>query len=175
MTRVQLGQAPFGVDRTERNSVACRYQQLVAEILCTERRYVEELRRFSTLKHLVQEQNILEYDSVDEIFGNVDALVAFHTRFLRAIEALGLLPDPSQNWGAAFYTLRNATELYVSYISSHKIHMDAAIREHQKMLAADGPPDVLEQVAGHPMIYLTFQRPYSRFVKYSCFMKVKHH
>jgi hypothetical protein len=150
-----------------------RYNLVVSEIVWTERKYVHGLENFSALKRLVQEQAILSADKVGQIFGNVDDILDFHKRLLARFESTSALPARDQDWSRAFCMFSDAPDMYVHYIANHKDHIEAAMQEHGKLAAATGPAQVLRQVADRCMIDHTFQWPYSRFVKYSCFIKVR--
>jgi hypothetical protein len=150
-----------------------RYTSVVSELVWTEEKYVQGLERLSTLKCIVYEQAILSTDEVNEVFGNVDALLEFHSRFLKQVASIAVLPDQEQDWSTAFSTFKDAADMYVTYIANHESHLDAALREQERMVQAIAPAGIMQQVSDRHMIYHTFQWPYSRFAKYSCLLKVR--
>ncbi|KAG8417533.1 Guanine nucleotide exchange factor for Cdc42p [Metarhizium acridum] len=164
-------EAPSRQQQIEPAQSAVRYASLIPEILWTEGRYVQGLERFSALQHLVLDQAILPGDAVSEIFGNVDALLDFHKQLLAQMRAISALPYEDQDWSTAFSTLDKASDIYVTYIANHKAQINAAIREHERILTTAGPPEVLQLVSDRYMIYHTFQWPYSRFARYSRILK----
>lgn len=146
---------------------------LTSELIFTERKYVQALERFASLKQLVKEQALLQENVFDEVFGNIDALADFHGKFLERLERINTLPEREQNWGRAFSAFEQVVDVYVAYLANRQRYMAAAIRERDKLAVAEGPPEVLEQVSGTAMIALTFLRPYSRLAKYPCILRVR--
>lgn len=165
--------APISLPTEQNSARTTKYDLIVSEIVSTERGYVQALERLVALRRLVQDQGVLAADVVNEVFGNVNALIDFQRRFLDRLESVSLLPTEAQDLSVVFSMLDDAADVYITYIANHKRHLKVAIREQQNILMATGSADVLEQVTDHAMIHLTFQRPYSRFAKYSCFLKVR--
>ncbi|KID88980.1 Rho guanyl nucleotide exchange factor [Metarhizium guizhouense ARSEF 977] len=164
-------QTPSRQHHNEQAHQADRYASLVPEILWTEGRYVQGLERFSALQHLVLDQAVLPADAVSEIFGNVDALLALHKQLLAQMRATSALPRQDQDWSTAFSTFAKAPDIYVAYIANHKAQINAAVRQHDRILSTSGPPEVLQLVSDRYMIHHTFQWPYSRFARYSRILK----
>ncbi|KAK2592230.1 Guanine nucleotide exchange factor for Cdc42p [Conoideocrella luteorostrata] len=155
-------------------SSASRYNLAISELTGTEASYVHALQLFCLLRHLVRENALLDNQTLDEVFGNIDALLKFHKSFLKTAEDVSLLPEDQQCWGPVFSAFLDVADLYVDYIGNHRVHLKAAIREHDKLSVASWPPQVRQLVAGTEMIHHTFLRPYSRFAKYSVFLKEIH-
>ncbi|KID97181.1 Rho guanyl nucleotide exchange factor, partial [Metarhizium majus ARSEF 297] len=164
-------QTPSRQHHNEQAQQADRYASLIPEILWTEGRYVQGLERLSALQHLVLDQAVLPADAVSEIFGNVDALLASHKQLLAQMKATSALPRQDQDWSTAFSTFAKAPDIYVAYIANHKAQINAAVRQHGRILTTSGPPEVLQLVSDRYMIHHTFQWPYSRFARYSRILK----
>jgi cell division control protein 24 len=158
----------IGVATTKRT----KRQHIIAELVTTERTYVQHLELLQAFKNLVEERGVIGGDAVHDIFHNLNALLDFQRRFLIRVEQTNLLPESEQNWGNVFVVYKDAFKVYEPYIANQKKCEDVAMREFGKLKDIDGPPE-LQQFVENPTVLSAFLlKPFQRLSKYPLLLKV---
>ena len=75
---------------------------VVAELVNTERKYVQDLENLHELKKVIEQKGVIPGDVVHDIFLNINAILDFQRRFLIKIETTNSQPDDQQQWGMPF-------------------------------------------------------------------------
>ena len=88
-------------DKEEPQTLTYR-QNLIREIVTTERDYVQHLEDLQQFKKDLEECGAIAGDALHDIFLNLNALLDFQRRFLIRIEQQNHLPETQQNWGQLF-------------------------------------------------------------------------
>jgi cell division control protein 24 len=163
----QIGDAPAGtIKKTKR-------QHIIAELVTTERTYVQHLELLQSFKNLVEERGAIGGDAIHDIFHNLNALLDFQRRFLIRVEQTNLLPEDEQNWGGLFVLYKEAFKVYEPYIANQKKCEEVAMREFNKLKDIGGPAE-LQQFVENPTVLSAFLlKPFQRLSKYPLLLKVR--
>lgn len=154
-----------GTKRTNR-------QHIIAELVTTERTYVQHLQLLQAFKNLVEQKGVISGDAMHDIFHNLNALLDFQQRFLIRVEQTNLQPEEEQNWGGMFTLYKDAFKVYEPYIANQKKSEAVAMREFGKLSNIGGPPE-LQQFVDNPTVLSAFLlKPFQRLSKYPLLLKV---
>ncbi|CAO3595668.1 unnamed protein product [Absidia cylindrospora] len=103
--------------------------QVVFELLSTERKYVQDLETLQTYMRELQQQRILSQDTVHYLFGNLNALVDFQRRFLIQLEKVVENEPQEQHFGLLFIQMEGAFSVYEPYCSNFYSAQDLVVQE----------------------------------------------
>ncbi|KAJ1652171.1 Guanine nucleotide exchange factor for Cdc42p [Dispira simplex] len=104
-------------------------EKVVAEILDTERKYVNDLITLQRYMQEIQSQHILPEETTRLMFANLSALLDFQQRFLIGIEGNARKSASEQQFGALFVKMESGFSVYEPYIANHKRASEIAQRE----------------------------------------------
>ncbi|ORZ15329.1 hypothetical protein BCR42DRAFT_51753 [Absidia repens] len=107
--------------------------QVVFELLSTERKYVQDLETLQTYMRELQQQRILSQDTVHYLFGNLNALVDFQRRFLIEMEKTAENQPQDQHFGLLFSQMEGAFSVYEPYCSNFYSAQDLVVQEAPKL------------------------------------------
>ena len=107
--------------------------KVVAELLDTERKYVQYLEILQNYMRELQSQEIISADTSHLLFANLNALVDFQRRFLIAIETTCNLPQDQQRIGLVFTNTEESFSVYEPFCSNYTYAADIAIEETPKL------------------------------------------
>lgn len=158
-TASDFEEAAKGMKRTQR-------QHIVAELVTTERTYVQHLELLQAFKHLVEEKGIIPGDAVHDIFLNLNSLLDFQRRFLIKVEQTNALPEDEQNWGNIFVLYCEAFKVYEPYIANQKKCEKTVVAEFSKLKEAGGSPEMRQMVESPTQLYGFLMKPFQRLSKY---------
>ena len=161
-------------NNSELSSSAKRTQRehIIAELVNTERTYVQHLELLQSFKKLVEEKGIITGDAVHDIFLNLNALLDFQRRFLIRVEQTNAQPEYEQNWGKLFVLYRNGFKVYEPYIANQKKCEDVALGNFDKLKYTGGPPEMQQMVESPPILSSFLLKPFQRLSKYPLLLKV---
>ncbi|KAH0536783.1 hypothetical protein FGG08_006386 [Glutinoglossum americanum] len=151
---------------TDKNHKRTYRDHVVAELVDTERKYVQDLEVLQQFKKLVQETGAVAGDVIFTIFMNLNALLDFQRRFLIRVETTNSLPEEAQQWGQLFVTYEESFRVYEPYIAN----------QHKCTATAEQEFENLRSV-GHPITvdWTTFSgfllKPVQRLTKYPLLLK----
>lgn len=158
-TASDFEQAEKGMKRTQR-------QHIIAELVKTERTYVQHLELLQDFKHLVVEKGVIPGDAVHDIFLNLNALLDFQRRFLIRVEQTNALSEDEQNWGRLFLLYCEAFTVYEPYIANQKKCEKTVIAEFPKLREAGGSIEMRQIVESPTSLCSFLMKPFQRLTKY---------
>lgn len=158
-TASDFEQASKGIKRTQR-------QHIVAELVSTERTYVQHLELLQAFKRMVEEKGIIPGDKCHDIFLNLNSLLDFQRRFLIRVEQTNALPEEEQNWGALFKLYDGAFKVYEPYIGNQAKCERTVVAEFPKLKEAGGSIEMRQMVESAASLYGFLMKPFQRLSKY---------
>lgn len=158
-TENDFEQAEQGIKRTQR-------QHIVAELVKTERTYVQHLELLQSFKHMVEEKGIIPGDAIHDIFLNLNSLLDFQRRFLIRVEQTNALPEETQNWGMEFLRYNDAFRVYEPYIANQKKCEKTVLAEFAKLREAGGSNEMRQMVESPASLCSFLMKPFQRLTKY---------
>ena len=148
-------------------------QNIIREIVKTERDYVHHLQLLQQFKNDVEERGVIAGDSAHDIFLNLNALLDFQRRFLIRIEQQNTLPENQQNWGQLFTFYKNAFRVYEPFIANQIRCHNAVSKEWDKLSSASLPSDTKGMVEVQSVLVGFLLKPFQRLSKYPMLLKVR--
>jgi cell division control protein 24 len=91
-----------GADGDMDNTPRTHQQNVIQELVSSERDYVQHLETLQQFKNQLEQSGAIPGDVVHDIFTNLNALLDFQRRFLIRIEQQNSLSPSLQNWGQLF-------------------------------------------------------------------------
>ncbi|KAF2860635.1 hypothetical protein K470DRAFT_216659 [Piedraia hortae CBS 480.64] len=158
-TASDLEQAEKGLKKSQR-------QHIVAELVSTERTYVQHLELLQSFKNLVEEKGVIPGDAVHDMFLNLNALLDIQRRFLIRVEQTNALPEDEQNWGKLFILYCDAFQVYEPYIANQKKCEQTVLAEFAKLKEAGGSVEMRQMVESPVALYGFLMKPLQRLTKY---------
>ncbi|KAG5513318.1 hypothetical protein PMAC_001381 [Pneumocystis sp. 'macacae'] len=160
----------------KRKKVICHDQDLnkpkdsrakvVAELLDTERKYVQDMETLQNYMHALQSNEIVSADTIHLLFANLNMLVDFQRRFLIGIEANSALQPEHQRFGALFIQMEESFSIYEPFCSNYTYASDLAIEETPKLSKL---AHIVEPTYELPSLLI---KPIQRICKYPLLLKV---
>ena len=149
-------------------------QQIVGELVTTERDYVQHLESLQQFKKQVEELGAIPGDAIHDIFLNLNALLDFQRRFLIRIEKQNSLSEAQQNWGRLFTSWNESFRgVYEPFIANQKRCNETVIREWEKLRSA-GHSELYKQMVDNERVLLGFLlKPFQRLAKYPLLLDVR--
>jgi cell division control protein 24 len=153
-------------DKADKSVKRSQRQHIVAELVTTERTYVQHLELLQAFKHLVEERGVIPGDAVHDIFLNLNALLDFQRRFLIKVEQTNAQPEEEQNWGDVFLTYNDAFRVYEPYIANQRKCEKRVVAEFNKLKDAGGSIEMRQMVESSTALYGFLMKPFQRLSKY---------
>ncbi|KAG4303085.1 hypothetical protein PCANB_000719 [Pneumocystis canis] len=159
----------------KRKKVICNDQDLdkpkdnrakvIAELLDTERKYVQDMETLQNYMHALQSNEIVSADTIHLLFANLNMLVDFQRRFLIGIEANSALQSEHQRFGALFIQMAKSFSIYEPFCSNYTYASDLAIEETPKL---NKLAHIVEPTYELPSLLI---KPIQRICKYPLLLK----
>lgn len=99
---------------------ATYYDQIVKELVDSERKYVHDLENLHDLKDTLTQKGLVPNDIICSIFSNTDEILDFQKRFLNQVETIDSMPKVAQEWGLLFYSHEDAFTIYQPFIVNQR-------------------------------------------------------
>ena len=148
-------------------------QNVVKEIVTSERDYVQFLELLQSFKKELEERGSVAGDALHDIFMNLNALLDFQRRFLIRIEQQNSLPESQQNWGQLFIQYKDSFRVYEPFIANQVRCQSTVNKEWERIKAAPISEDLRGMIEG-PNILLGFLlKPFQRLSKYPMLLDVR--
>lgn len=147
-------------------------QNVVKEIVNTERDYVQHLETLQQFKNEIEESGAIPGDAVHDIFLNLNALLDFQRRFLIRIEQQNSLPESQQNWGQLFIHYKESFRVYEPFIANQTRCNDAIMKEWDKLKAAALSPALNGLLNTQHILAGFLLKPFQRLSKYPLLLNV---
>lgn len=149
-----------------------RREHIIAELVTSERTYVQHLEMLQMFKRLVEEKGSVTGDAIHDIFLNLNALLDFQRRFLIRVEQTNAQPPHEQNWGNLFVLYKDAFKVYEPYVANQKRSEEVAVREYDKLLETGGSAEMQQMVQTKATLPSFLIKPFQRLTKYPLLLKV---
>lgn len=149
-------------------------QHIVAELVKSERTYVQHLELLQAFKHLVEEKGVIPGDAVHDIFLNLNSLLDFQRRFLIRVEQTNAQPEEEQNWGKLFLLYSKAFDVYEPYIANQKKCEKTVIADFSKLREAGGSIEMRQMVESPAALHSFLMKPFQRLTKYPLLLEQLH-
>ena len=149
------------------------YQQnVIQEIVTTERNYVQHLDTLQQFKDELERCGAIPGDVVHHIFMNLNALVDHQRRFLIRVEQQNCIDPAMQNWGRLFVQYAPGFRIYEPFIANQHRSIEAIIKEWPKIRAAPMPPALQGMLAECNTFTGFLLKPLQRITKYPLLLDV---
>ncbi|KAG4305943.1 hypothetical protein PORY_000853 [Pneumocystis oryctolagi] len=139
--------------------------KVVAELLDTERKYVQDMEALQNYMHALQSNEIVSADTIHLLFANLNMLVDFQRRFLIGIEANSALQPEHQRFGALFIQMEESFSIYEPFCSNYTYASNLAIEETPKL---NKLAHIVEPTYELPSLLI---KPIQRICKYPLLLK----
>ncbi|KAJ3272590.1 hypothetical protein HDV01_005433 [Terramyces sp. JEL0728] len=136
----------------------------VAELLATERAYIESLQELMQYQQELLRSNVVTKDILHSIFSNLGELLDFQRRFLFSLETALAAPAPDQRIGAIFIQYDTAFGVYHAMCANYATATQVAI-QNQERLAGIGSIDPGRGLQGYLI------KPVQRICRYPLLLK----
>lgn len=137
----------------------------IAELLSTERNYIESLQELMVYKQDLESKNVLSNDHIHAMFANLPELLDFQRRFLFSLEATLALPPKEQHIGAIFIQYEEGFQVYNAMCASYSNAINIAVGNQDRM-AGIGLIDPVRGLQGYLI------KPVQRICRYPLMLKV---
>lgn len=161
----------IGVENVKPQSLSFR-QNLVQEIVTTERDYVQHLETLQQFKNEVEESGAIAGDAVHDIFLNLNALLDFQRRFLIRIEQQNSLPEAQQNWGQLFIHYKESFRVYEPFIANQTRCNISVMSQWDKLKVAALSPSLNGLLGTQHILSAFLLKPFQRLSKYPMLLNV---
>ncbi|KAI4163177.1 MAG: hypothetical protein LQ342_003305 [Letrouitia transgressa] len=141
-------------------------QNIVKEIVTTERTYVQHLEILQQFKNEIEEAGAIPGDAIHDIFLNLNALLDFQRRFLIRIEQQNSLPEAQQNWGQLFIQYKDSFRVYEPFIANQTRCNDTISREWGKLKEAHLSQSMKDIVTTQATLLGFLMKPFQRLSRY---------
>lgn len=158
-------------DNEERPTLTYR-QNVVREIVMSERDYVHHLENLQHFKKELEECGAVAGDVLHDIFLNLNALLDFQRRFLIRIEQQNSLPESQQNWGQLFIQYKESFRVYEPFIANQVRCNNTVPREWDKIRAAPISHDLRGLIEAQNTLLGFLLKPFQRLSKYPLLLEV---
>ena len=148
-------------------------QNIVKEIVTSERTYVQHLELLQQFKNEIEEAGAIPGDAVHDIFLNLNALLDFQRRFLIRIEQQNSLPESQQNWGQLFIQYKESFRVYEPFIANQNRCTDTVLREWDKLKDAHLSASMKDIVTSDSTLLAFLLKPFQRLSKYPLLLEVR--
>lgn len=147
-------------------------QNLIQEIVMTERDYVQHLETLQQFKNEVEESGAIAGDAVHDIFLNLNALLDFQRRFLIRIEQQNSLPEDQQNWGQLFIHYKDSFRVYEPFIANQIRCNNSIMAQWDKLKVAPLSPSIKGFLNTQHILAAFLLKPFQRLSKYPMLLNV---
>lgn len=147
-------------------------QNIVKEIVTTERTYVQHLEILQQFKNEIEEAGAIPGDAIHDIFLNLNALLDFQRRFLIRIEQQNSLPETQQNWGQLFIQYKDSFRVYEPFIANQTRCNDTISREWGKLKEAHLSQSMKDIVTTQATLLGFLMKPFQRLSRYPMLLEV---
>ncbi|KAJ1536407.1 hypothetical protein HK096_010859 [Nowakowskiella sp. JEL0078] len=156
---------PFSVPNQQDSVPTDNRSKLLAELLDTERNYLQDLERLHTYQKVLLDQNILTKEKGYQIFANLDSILDFQRRFLIQMEACLSLPPNEQRLGYLFLSMEEQfCSYYEPYCGNYENAVKKAAEERNSLMRLSSLMDPLIALPSHLI------KPIQRICKYPLFI-----
>nr|GAT57668.1 predicted protein [Mycena chlorophos] len=142
------------------NSKEAARNNVVREMVETERKYVQDLEVMQKYAAALSQSNLIDQDTIHLLFPNLNKLLNFQRKFLIKFEGIAELPWPDQRWGQAFLQAEEDFMCYEPYCANYTNAADLVLANEQTLAALNHLINVKGEVAAFLI------KPVQRVCKY---------
>uniref|UniRef100_A0A0W0GC15 Putative rho guanine nucleotide exchange factor scd1 n=1 Tax=Moniliophthora roreri TaxID=221103 RepID=A0A0W0GC15_MONRR len=142
------------------NSKEAARNNIVREIVETERKYVQDLEIMQKYATALSQSNIIDQDTIHFLFPNLNKLLNFQRKFLIRLESIAEQAWGDQRWGAPFLENEDEFVVYEPYCANYTAASDLMLTNEQSLAALNH----LINVKGELPAFLI--KPIQRVCKY---------
>ncbi|KAK7045559.1 Guanine nucleotide exchange factor for Cdc42p [Paramarasmius palmivorus] len=142
------------------NSKEAARNNIVREIVETERKYVQDLEIMQKYATALSQSNIIDQDTIHFLFPNLNKLLNFQRKFLIRLESTAEQPWTEQRWGAPFLDTEDEFVVYEPYCANYTAASELMLTNEQSLSALNH----LINVKGELPAFLI--KPIQRVCKY---------
>ncbi|KAF8514244.1 hypothetical protein BU17DRAFT_52783 [Hysterangium stoloniferum] len=135
-------------------------KNIIREMLETERKYVQDLEVMQTYSTALQQNNIIDQDTIHHLFPGLLRLLDFQRRFLISMEQTAEHPWKEQAWGKLFTSNEEEFEVYEPYCANYTNATELLLAEEQNLMSL---ADVINPKSELPAFLI---KPVQRICKY---------
>ncbi|KAI8811926.1 Dbl homology domain-containing protein, partial [Cladochytrium replicatum] len=155
---------PFELPSQSTESPSDNRSKLVAELIETERKYIEDLEFLQKYQNMLFDQNVLAKQKKYDIFCNLDAILDFQRRFLIMLEGTLALPPSEQRIGQVFVNTEEQFRVYEIYCANYDISVQHVAEEQETLMQLQSVMDPVIQLPSYLI------KPVQRLLKYPLFL-----
>ncbi|KDQ21397.1 hypothetical protein BOTBODRAFT_50042 [Botryobasidium botryosum FD-172 SS1] len=109
-------------------------QQVLKELIITERKYVQDLEVMQAYASALGKDGIMDQDTIHHLFPQLNQLLDFQRHFLIALEGVVEQPWPQQRWGHAFTSMEQGFVVYEPYCANYTSASELLQVEEQNLM-----------------------------------------
>ncbi|KAH8828393.1 hypothetical protein DL96DRAFT_1464086 [Flagelloscypha sp. PMI_526] len=142
------------------NAQEAARNNIVREIVETERKYVQDLEIMQKYANALSQGNVIGQDTIHLLFPNLNKLLNFQRKFLIRLEGTAEQPWVDQHWGQHFLECEEEFNVYEPYCANYTAASDLMLSYEQNLSALNH----LINVKGELPAFLI--KPIQRVCKY---------
>lgn len=142
------------------NAQEAARNNIVREIVETERKYVQDLEIMQKYAATLSQSNVIDQDTIHLLFPNLNQLLNFQRKFLIKFESTAELPWQDQRWGQHFLDSEEEFIVYEPYCANYTTASELMLANEQNL----APLNHLINVKGELPAFLI--KPIQRVCKY---------
>ena len=147
-------------------------QNVIQELVTTERNYVQHLDTLQQFKNELTHSNVVTGDIVHDIFMNLNELVDYQRRFLIRVEQQNCLDASMQNWGRLFIQYSKGFLIYEPFIANQNRSNQIILKEWPKIRTATVSPTLQGMLTDSNTLAGFLLKPLQRITKYPLLLDV---
>ncbi|EPS99910.1 hypothetical protein FOMPIDRAFT_1123715 [Fomitopsis schrenkii] len=122
----------------ETSEGGARFNNIVRELVETERKYVQDLEVMQKYSQAATQMNALDSETIHLLFPGLKDLLNFQRKFLIRLESMAEQPWGEQSWGMPFNENEEAlAAAYRTYCANYTTASDILLQEMQNLTALD--------------------------------------
>ncbi|KAI6121605.1 hypothetical protein F5141DRAFT_1022959, partial [Pisolithus sp. B1] len=106
---------------------------IVREIVETERKYVQDLEVMQKYANALSHSNTIDQDTIHLLFPGLNKLLNFQRKFLIQLEGTAEMPWKDQRWGLHFIENEDGFAVYEPYCANYTNAVDLMLAEEQNL------------------------------------------
>ena len=161
-----------GAGLLKSSSDRSRQENVVHELVTTERDYVQHLETLQQFSTQIQQAGVLPGDTLHNIFMNLNALLDFQRRFLIRIEQQNSLDRSMQNWGQLFIQYQSGFNVYEPFIANQMQCNEIVMKEWDRIKTTPVSPGFEQMISSHTVLTGFLLKPFQRLAKYPLLLDV---
>ncbi|CAK5281493.1 unnamed protein product [Mycena citricolor] len=156
----------FAMPAPPANAQEAARNNVVRELVETERKYVQDLEVMQKYATALSQSNLIDQDTIHLLFPNLNKLLNFQRKFLIRFESNAELPWIDQRWGQLFVQAEEEFSVYEPYCANYTNASELMLANEQNLSALNH----LINIRGELPAFLI--KPIQRVCKYPLLFNV---